>query len=212
MPRVAEKNNMLVRASNWYTKRTYGRAITTTSVIAHSPWNTLGWSMLELGHDRAGKVEERLKALAEVKAATVVGCQFCIDIGSALGRKAGVTEEQLRDFHRYRESDAFSEREKLAMEYAEAMCQTHVEVPDDLIARLRKHFDDAQLVELTASIAIENFRARFNNALDVTPAGFSEGAYCPMPDKLAREQDAKGQAAPPDEDQKEAAAAERTPA
>jgi len=213
MPRVEEKRNLLVRFSDWYTKRTYGHAITVTPVIAHSPWNTLGWGMLELGHDRAGKVDERLKALAEVKAATVVGCQFCIDIGSALGREAGVTEEQLRDFHRYRESDAFSEKEKLAMEYAEAMSQTQVDIPDELFDRLHKHFDDAQLVELTASIAIENYRARFNNALDVTPAGFSEGAYCPMPDKLAREQDGKSQAqAPVDPDQKEAAAAERTPA
>jgi hypothetical protein len=82
-----------------------------------------------------------------------------------------------------------------------------------LFDRLRKHFDDAQLVELTASIAIENYRARFNNALDVPPAGFSEGAYCPMPDKLAREQAGKDQAKTPIEaDQKEAAAAERTPA
>lgn len=204
MPRVAEKDNMLVRLSNWYTKRTYGRAVTTTPVIAHSPWNTFGWGMLELGHDRAGKVDERLKALAELKAATVVGCEFCIDIGSALGRKAGVTEEHLQDFHRCRESDAFSEQEKLVMEYAEAMCQTQVEIPDDLFARLRRHFGDAQLVELTASIAIENYRARFNNALDVTPAGFSEGAYCPMPEKLAREQEPN--------DQVEVAASERTPA
>jgi AhpD family alkylhydroperoxidase len=191
MPRVEEKDGLLVRVSNWYTNRTYGRPVTTTPVIAHSPWNTIGWGMLELGHDRAGKVEERLKALAEVKAATVVGCEFCIDIGSALGRKAGVTEEQLRDFHRYRESDAFSPQEKLVMEYAEAMCQTQVEISEDLFARLREHFDDAQLVELTASIAIENFRARFNNALDVTPAGFSEGMYCPLPEKSAEKESGK---------------------
>jgi AhpD family alkylhydroperoxidase len=204
MPRVEEKHNLMVRFSDWYTKRAYGRAVTITPVIAHSPWNTMGWGMLEFGHDRAGKVEERLKALAEVKAATVVGCEFCIDIGSALGRKAGVTEEQLRDFHSYEESPAFSPVEKLVMEYAEAMCQTNVDVSDDLFARLREHFDDAQLVELTASIAIENFRARFNNALDISPAGFSEGAYCPMPDKVAREREAK--------DQAEVVAAERTPA
>ena len=65
------------------------------------------------------------------------------------------------------------------MEYAEELCKEPVEVPDELFARLREHFDEAQIVELTAAIAIENFRARFNNALDIAPAGFSEGMFCP---------------------------------
>jgi len=55
-------------------------------------------------------------------------------------------------------------------------------VPDELFARLREHFDEAQIVELTAAIAIENFRARFNNALGIGPSGFSEGMFCPVPE------------------------------
>ena len=51
------------------------------------------------------------------------------------------------------------------LEYAEEMCQTPVVISDELFARLREHFDDEQIVELTTAIAIENFRARFNNAL-----------------------------------------------
>ena len=69
------------------------------------------------------------------------------------------------------------------IEYAEEMSKTNVQIPDELFAQLREHFNDEQLVELTAAIAIENFRARFNNALDIPPAGFSEGAYCPMPER-----------------------------
>jgi 4-carboxymuconolactone decarboxylase len=129
-----------------------------------------------------------LKALAELKAATIVGCEFCIDIGSALGRQSGVTEDQIRDFHDYLESPAFSPVEKLVMRYAEEMSKTNVEVPEDLVVALREHFDDAQLVELTASIALENLRARFNNALDTAPSGFSEGVYCPLPDRRAAEE------------------------
>ena len=49
----------------------------------------VGWGTLEFGHDRSHKVDERLKALAEMKAATTAGCQFCIDIGTAIGREAG---------------------------------------------------------------------------------------------------------------------------
>jgi AhpD family alkylhydroperoxidase len=196
MARVGTKRGPLVRIANWYTRRKYGREIGSTGAIAHTPWNMIGWGTLEFGYERSHKVDERLKALAATRAATVVGCQFCIDIGSAIGREAGVTEQQLRDFHVYRESPAFSPLERLVMEYAEQMSQAEVRVPDETFAALREHFDDAQIVELTAAIAIENFRARFNNALDIPPAGFSEGAFCPLPDTLARSGDQPVEAAP----------------
>jgi 4-carboxymuconolactone decarboxylase len=182
MARVGEKNGLLVRAAQRYSRFKYGREITITPVIAHSRPNMLAWGSLEWWHEHSRKVDERLKDLAATRVATKVGCQFCIDIGSALGRKAGVTEEQLRDFHQYRTSAAFSAEEKVVMEYAEELTKEHVEIADELFARLREHFDEEQIVELTAAIAIENFRARFNNALEIEPAGFSEGMFCPMPD------------------------------
>jgi AhpD family alkylhydroperoxidase len=195
MAHVSEKQNLFVKGSNWYTRRTYGRDVTITPVIAHSPWMAMGWAALEFAHDRAGKVDERLKALAELKASTKVGCEFCIDIGSALGRQSGISEDQIRDFHRYSDSPAFSEEERLVMRYAEEMSTESAEVSPEVMARLREHFDDAELVELTASIAIENFRARFNKALDVEPAGFSEGVYCPLPDRAAAEASEPSEAA-----------------
>jgi AhpD family alkylhydroperoxidase len=183
MPRVEEKGGLMVRATNWYTRRAYGREMAVTGVIAQSRRNALGYGMLEYMHERSHAVDEKLKMLAATKAAAQIGCEFCIDIGSHLSREAGVTEEQLRELHSYRESAVFSTLEKLVIEYAEEMSKTNVNVPDELFARLREHFDDEQLVELTAAIAIENFRARFNNALDIPPAGFSTGAYCPMPER-----------------------------
>ena len=185
MARVEEKSGPMVRAAQWYSKLKYGREITTTPVIAHSKPTMIGWGALEWWHEHAHRVDERLKDLAATKVATRVGCEFCIDIGSALGRQAGVTERQLRDFHQFRTSPEFSAEERLVMEYAEELTSEPVQVPDELFARLREHFDEAQIVELTAAIAIENFRSRFNNALDVAPAGFSEGLYCPVPDAVA---------------------------
>jgi 4-carboxymuconolactone decarboxylase len=183
MARVEGKDGLLVRLSNWYTRRSYGREITITPVIAHTPLNMIGWGTFEFCHEHSHKVDERLKTLAAIKVATKVGCEFCIDIGTWFGRKFGITEEQIRDFHNWRESDAFSVLDKLVIEYAEEVSEAQVEVSDELFTRLREHFDDAQLVELTAAIAIENFRARFNNALGIGPAGFSEGAVCPLPEK-----------------------------
>lgn len=186
MARVKRKNTLLARMADWYARRAYGRTMEQSWVMAHTPWNMAGYAALELGHERSHKMEERPKMLAATKAATWVGCRFCIDIGTALGRKSGVTEEQLRDFHSYKESVAFSRVEKLVLEYAEAMTMTPVEISDELFASLREHFDDAEIVDLTMAIAIENLRARFNHALEIPVAGFSEGAYCPLPEKEAQ--------------------------
>ncbi len=98
-----------------------------------------------------------------------------------MGRTAGVTEEQLRDLPVYKDSTAFSPLKKLVIEYAVEMTKTPVEVPEALFAALRREFNEAQLVELTAAIAWENFRARFDHALEIESQGFSEGAYCPLP-------------------------------
>jgi alkylhydroperoxidase family enzyme len=67
------------------------------------------------------------------------------------------------------------------LDYASSMTRTPVEVADALFAQLRQHFRDAQLVELTACIAWENYRARFDHAFGVESENFSEGSYCALP-------------------------------
>jgi 4-carboxymuconolactone decarboxylase len=62
------------------------------------------------------------------------------------------------------------------------MTRTPVDVSDELVAALRKHLDERQIVELTAAIAWENWRARFNRALAIEAHGFTEGAFCPIPE------------------------------
>lgn len=81
----------------------------------------------------------------------------------------------------YRRSAVFSEAEKLVLEYADAMTETPVEISEELFAKLRAKFTEAQLVELTASIAWENCRARFDHAFGVEAEGFSEGSFCAVP-------------------------------
>ena len=81
----------------------------------------------------------------------------------------------------YARSALFSDLEKAVLEYADAMTHTPVEVPDALFQRLREQFSEAQMVELTATIAWENYRARFDHALGIQAEGFSEGAYCALP-------------------------------
>jgi hypothetical protein len=61
------------------------------------------------------------------------------------------------------------------------MTRTPVEIPDSLFQRLRERFGEAGMVELTATIAWENFRARFDHAFGIEAEGFSDGAYCALP-------------------------------
>ena len=165
-------------------RRRFGEVVEPLTVMAHHPRLLLGYGMFELAFERSNLVDRHLKRLAVLKAATMVGCEFCIDIGSALSRGEGVTEEQLRELPTFERSEAFSPLEKLVLRYAAAMTRTPAEVPDELFDALREHFSEAQLVELTAAIALENFRARFNHAFGMGAQGFSEGSYCALPETL----------------------------
>ena len=94
-----------------------------------------------------------------------------------------MTEAQIHGLAHYRDSDAFSELEKAVLDYAVALSRTPANASDELVKRLREELSDQQLVELTANIAWENFRARFNRGFDVAAQGFSQGAVCPIPER-----------------------------
>ncbi len=96
-----------------------------------------------------------------------------------MSRKLGITDQQIFELPRFRSTALFSDEEKAALEYAEEMTRTPVEVSEELFARLRQHFSENQMVELTASIAYENFRARFDHALGIGSDGLYVCAWPP---------------------------------
>jgi alkylhydroperoxidase family enzyme len=86
--------------------------------------------------------------------------------------QAGASEDKIRDVASHATSPLYDEPERLALSYAEAMTITGQKVTDDLFARLRVHYSEAQVVELTAAVALENFRSKFNVALGIESQGF----------------------------------------
>ena len=80
--------------------------------------------------------------------------------------------EKLAEVTTWRDSTLFSEAERLALEYAERITYTDRKVDDALVVELKNHYSDAQIVELTAAIAMENFRSKFNPALGIEAQGF----------------------------------------
>jgi AhpD family alkylhydroperoxidase len=185
MSRIAPPRRLgpFARIAAWMSKRDYGRLPEPLLVTAHHPGVLRGYGIFEWETGRAHTVDEKLKDLAMIKAAALVGCEWCIDIGSAIGARSGISAEQLADLPRYRDSDRFDETEKLVLDYAVAITGTPSVVEDQLFAALRARFDERQLVELTSAIAIENYRARFNWAFGVEPQGFTQGGACALPER-----------------------------
>lgn len=99
-----------------------------------------------------------------------------------MSRASGITDQELAAVHDYENSDLFSSLDVLALDLAVAMTETPVEVPEALRLALLEHLDPAQLTELASYIAWENHRARLNRALAVRAAGFSDGAFCLLPE------------------------------
>ena len=86
--------------------------------------------------------------------------------------QAGASDDKIRQVPTWRESSLFSPLERDALEYAERLTVTGDKVTDELFARLRGHFSEAQVVELTAVVALENFRSKFNPPLGIEAQGF----------------------------------------
>jgi alkylhydroperoxidase family enzyme len=153
-------------------------------LYAHLPALLQGVGALAQATGQLHGLSRRHHALAHLKAATLTNCEYCIDLGSQISRQWGLTDAELLALPSYRTSDLFDEVDTLVLDYAVGMTRTPVDVSDELFARLSEHFDDAQLVELTHLIALENMYGRFNLALGVGSSGFSEGMVCAVPEAV----------------------------
>jgi alkylhydroperoxidase family enzyme len=86
--------------------------------------------------------------------------------------QAGASDDKVRAVETAEKSELYSEAERAALAYAEAMTITGRRVDDALFARVRASFDEPQIVELTAAVAAENLRSKFNVALGIPAQGF----------------------------------------
>jgi alkylhydroperoxidase family enzyme len=151
-------------------------------VWALQPKMLSGMGRFQQAVRKGRSVDERIKNLVELKGAQMIGCEYCVDLGSQICRNSGFSDDELLALPRYRQSDLFTEREKVALDYAVAVMRTPVEVTDELFVRTKEHFTDEQLVEITALLTVVNVD-RFNAAFGIGSAGFSEGMVCVLPDR-----------------------------
>jgi len=174
-------DTLLKRLEQWYARRTYGDVPQPGLAMMHNQRLLMTTIRFERSLASCNRVPRALKELAVLATAAYIGCSWCIDFGTWLAYEHGITECKLRDVPRWRDSDAFSDVERLVMEYAEAMSATPPAVADDLVTDLGHHLDEGQLVELTMMIAVENQRSRFNSALGLTSQGFTDRCELAVP-------------------------------
>jgi AhpD family alkylhydroperoxidase len=121
---------------------------------------------------RSSPLPPVLRSLITVRVSQLNGCRFCVDINSATLLKRGVAAGKVEALEAWQQSDQFSESERIALEYAEAVTLRSDAIEEGLMERLKKHFEDDALIELTALIAFQNLSSKFNSALGVPALGF----------------------------------------
>ena len=180
-PRPLSKYPWYLRPFFWNQRRKYGAVLDSALLWARAPRLFLGVAVLYGMIDRrSSPIEPALRSLVTVRVSEINHCPFCVDLNSATLMKRGASPEKVEELGRWRSSELFSERERVALEYAEAMTYPDRGVYDALMARLTQHFDEDAVVELTGLVAFQNLSSKFNSAFGVAPQGF-----CRMPEKAA---------------------------
>ena len=157
----------------WLHRRRYGRVLEPVNLWARMPEAFIAMSRLYRALDRGSSpLEPQLRSLVQVRVSQINACDFCQDMNSGLAFTRGIAEDRLRALPQFRTSALFNEREKAALQYAEAVTCTGHRLENALLRRLHTHFDDQAIVELAALIAFQNMSSKFNVALGVAAHGF----------------------------------------
>ena len=165
-----------------FAKRRFGEVPEPFTVAAHHPRlmtaNAVHEMLLQSG---SKKLPVSVRELAVFWTARTIGCSWCVDFGSMLQRLDGLDVDRLKHIDEYATSPLFSDDERAAIAYADAMTTDPHTITDDQVDDLRRRFGDDGVIELTYQIGVENMRARMYSALGITEQGFSSGDACRVP-------------------------------
>jgi len=168
-----------IRPFFWNQKRKYGQILKPALLWGRVPKLFAAVATLYGFLDRKhSPLSPALRSLVTVRVSQINWCAFCVDINAATLAKRLGSLEKIEVLECWNESDLFDEKEKIALEYAEAITYSDRQVDDNLMNKLKNFFDEEAIVELTGLIAFQNMSSKFNSALDAPAQGF-----CKMPVK-----------------------------
>lgn len=176
IPLDVARTGWLGRVAAGVSRRRFGTVIEPLAAAAHQPWVLWANIRNELLVERRWRtLDPGLRDLAVVASATRLGCAWCMDFGYWKTHSEGtLSDAQLQAIPVWQDSDEFTDLERQVLAYADAMTDTPMDVTDEQVERLRTALGDARLVELTAYIALESQRSRFNSALGLSGQGFRD--------------------------------------
>lgn len=181
-PLPPKRAGLLTRAMYRYARRRFGQVPEPIAVAAHHRRLLIANAVHETMLGSASReLAPNVRELAVFWTARAIGCSWCVDFGSMLQRLDGLDIERLNGIDDYATSPAYTDDERAAIRYADAMTTDPHTVTDEQVADLRARFGDAGVIELTYQIGVENMRARMNTALGITEQGFSSGDACRVP-------------------------------
>ncbi|MGB5444040.1 MAG: carboxymuconolactone decarboxylase family protein, partial [Psychromonas sp.] len=152
----------------WSQKRTYGTVLQPGLLWGRVPKLFASVALLYGALDRkSSPLDPVLRSLVTVRVSQINWCHFCVDINSATLAKRAGSLEKVDKLDQWQESDIFDEKERVVLEYTEAVTYSDRQVSDQLMTRLAAFFDEDGIVELTGLIAFQNLSSKFNSALDV---------------------------------------------
>ena len=175
------RDGLLAKAVAWYSRRAYGAEMEPMLALLNHRRVTLSIARFEMSLAKWRELDQNLKELACLSVASEIGCTWCIDFGYYLSRTNGMPREKLEQVGGWRTSTIYTPLERKVLEYAEAMTATPPTVTDEMVAGLREDLSDAQVVELTSMISVENIRSRTNAALGLSSQGFRDRCDLPEP-------------------------------
>ncbi|MFE3291831.1 carboxymuconolactone decarboxylase family protein [Rhodococcus sp. NPDC059234] len=180
-PLAPNEAGPLTRLVYRFAGRQFGAVPEPLAVLAHHRKLLLASSGHEMAVQKASTVlPGNVRDIAVYRVAWKVGCSWCVDFGAMLMRLDGLDVDRLQHIGEYDTSPLYSEDERAAIAYADAMTANPVEVTDEQVADLERRFGKAGVVELTYQISLENQRSRMNSALGIVDQGFSSDA-CRVP-------------------------------
>ena len=166
-----------LRIGIWISKKVTGRDLLPAKILAWYPKAAIGSGALEaLVAHRDGKLDERMLKIVRIQASYAAACSFCIDMNSFQYDETHITKEELWVLQGQSDMEkvaTFSQRERLAIQYAKLVSQTPLHFPKPFIEELKRHFNEREIVILASTAAQVNYWARLIQALGIPPAGFS---------------------------------------
>jgi alkylhydroperoxidase family enzyme len=175
------RKGVIPRLARAYAKKRFGQAVEPAAAASHHSGVLVAMGALETVVEKSwNKLDPTLRWLAVQASAMQIGCSWCVDYGYYEGMHAEVGADKVRAVSNWRESDLFTDRERAVLDYAELATLTPATVSDQCAERLHAVLSDAEIVELAAWVALENFRSRFNAGLGLHSQGFSDRCVVPM--------------------------------